>query len=258
MKDQWYHVNGRIDGGASVFGARRGVFQAAAMFEARGVRDECIVHVLNATGEEDSLAHDILVDLWFQQETSFVRFEAHLAHMRVEVRREHRPEPKPDLVRISHYKPHSASPAEASQTGASPSAAGHTHASALRAKLAHQRLDKVGDKAYQNMHIVPRAVLEDNRKLSCEWLFLCASPTFHIYFDGPDTAPHIRVSHAGQVASDKPGMTGFRLLVDTAFLEAGTTIVKPDGAERLHNHSPRPYRAGHAVRSGHQLACRVC
>ena len=73
------------------------------------------------------------------------------------------------------------------------------------------------------MHIIPAALLDDGRKLVCEWLFLSASPVFHMYFDGPDTAPHIQV----RVMERSPscdGLVDFTVEVNTRMVGADTFI----------------------------------
>ena len=81
------------------------------------------------------------------------------------------------------------------------------------------------------MHIIPAVLLDDDkRKLQCEWLFLSASPTFHRWFDGPETAPSIQISIVSQSESDDTHID-FTVRVDTTRVRPGTLLGKPRGAQ---------------------------
>ena len=156
---------------------------------------KCITH-FPLFGQTDP---SICLDIWFLSEESFAEFTGALHEhpaatdesIQLTLKKLKRPEGI-EAILPNHYERDVGSPEQHASTGAGSTAPAATKAAQLRAKLQLQRLDKAEDKIYQNMHIIPAALLDDGRTLVCEWLFLSANPVFlHMYFDGPDTAPHI-------------------------------------------------------------------
>eukprot|EP00435_Cladocopium_sp_Y103_P046557 s1062_g13.t1 len=88
---------------------------------------------------------------------------------------------------------------------------------------------------YKNMHIIPVALLQDNCKLTCtcRWPFLARSGEFQDWFDGPEKAPHIRVTIDKETLSTYVGEKEFTLKVDTSRVGSKATITKPDSAMEL-------------------------
>ncbi|CAE7737560.1 unnamed protein product [Symbiodinium sp. KB8] len=221
-------------GWANQFRARESVFGLASKCSARGVKDQCIRHA-----NKEGAADDILIDLWFDSFKDYHKFDAGLYErkdlfgkdsMKLQCQESLLPESQTQPVLASDYSSNPDSPLQYAQSGC---IAGATAASGLRMKLEHQRIDKTAVKTYENMHIIPAALLQDDRKLSCRWLFLSGSAEFHKWFDGPDTAPHITVTIDKETASVFEGMTDFTLKVDTSKVELDAAILQPDGASKL-------------------------
>ena len=221
-------------GWANQFRARESVFGLASKCSARGVKDQCIRHA-----NKEGAADDILIDLWFDSFKEYQKFDAGLYErkdlfgkdsMKLQCQESLLPESQTQPVLASDYSSNPDSPLQYAQSGC---IAGATAASGLRMKLEHQRIDKTAVKTYENMHIIPAALLQDDRKLSCRWLFLSGSAEFHKWFDGPDTAPHITVTIDKETASVFEGMTDFTLKVDTSKVELDAAILQPDGASKL-------------------------
>ncbi|CAE7778918.1 clpC, partial [Symbiodinium sp. CCMP2456] len=226
--NEMFHLAATLRGWGNVFGARRALFTLAAKRAAYGQTGRCITH-LRVFGQTDS----ICLDIWFRSEESRAEFTGALYEhpaatdesIQLTLKKLKRPEGI-EVILPNHYERDVGSPEQHASTGAGSTAPAATKAAQLRAKLQLQRLDKVEDKIYQNMHIIPAALLDDGRKLVCEWLFLSASPVFHMYFDGPDTAPHIQV----RVMERSPscdGLVGFTMEVNTRRVGQDTFISKP-------------------------------
>eukprot|EP00971_Amphidinium_carterae_P084411 1670786-Amphidinium_carterae.1 len=234
-------LTGHLIGWASKFRARRGVFDAAVRHSARGIKDKCIVHVLSV---EDDVVHDVAVELYFDEEKNANRFEMELFQMaenfpginkcsKLTMKKMMLAEIPPH-VRVSDYNPDGDSPTQATPSGSGPTPAASTRETRMRQMLAQQRVCKTGEKDYECMHIVPASMLDDHAHVLCPcWLYLSGSATFHKYFDGPDTAPHIQVSINARLPGDVVGETKFIINVDTSKVDEGTPIDKPDSAEEL-------------------------
>ena len=235
--NEMFHLAATLKGWGNVFGARRALFTLAAECAAYGQIGKCIKHI-PVLGQTDS----ICLDIWFRSEESRARLiGAVFKHpaatdesIQLTLKKLKRPEGI-EAILPNHYERDVGSPEQHASTGAGSTAPAATKAAQLRAKLHLQRLDKVEDKIYHNMHIIPEALLDDGRKLVCEWLFLSASPIFHTYFDGPDTAPHIQV----RVMKRSPscdGLVDFTMVVNTHMVGADTFISKPANSSDL----PKP------------------
>jgi len=228
---EWYNVTGVLSGWGRQFGARRGVFHNAAQAEARGAKDKCIVRTMG-TG-------NIELNLWFQSEGQLQKFDAALAvsaemfgnhTMKLERKKASPPTPHPASVFASDYTKNLDSP---EQYAKSDSGAGATAASGMRKRLENQRVAVTNEMTYKNMHIIPVALLQDSRKLTCRWLFLAGSGEFHDWFDGPERAPYIKVTIDKETPSTYVGETEFTLKVDTSRVGPNATITKPDTAVEL-------------------------
>mmetsp|Transcript_30210 Transcript_30210/g.71131 ORF Transcript_30210/g.71131 Transcript_30210/m.71131 type:complete len:419 (+) Transcript_30210:28-1284(+) len=227
---EWYNVTGVLSGWGRQFGARRGLFHNAAQAEARGAQDKCIVHMGGG---------NIQLNLWFQSEGQLQKFDAALAvsaemfgnhTMKLERKKASPPTPHPASVFASDYN---SGPDSPEQHAKSDSGAGATAASGMRKRLENQRVAVTSEMTYKNMHIIPVALLQDNRKLTCRWLFLAGSGEFHDWFDGPEKAPHIRVTIDKETLSTYVGEKEFTLKVDTSRVGSKATITKPDSAMEL-------------------------
>ena len=225
-----FHLIGDLHEWGNTFGARRAVFISAAKNGAHGVKGSCITH-FSRHGEVDS----IHLDVWFHSEQFRASFTAALyehptgnntSAIRLEMKRSPPPKGIQQVLPVD-YEKDVASPEQCASTGDSITAPAATNAAHLREALKQQRLDQVHEKGYQNMHIVPVALLDDARKLTCNWLFFSGSPTFHHFFDGPDTAPHIQVTFVEQNQSSCRRLYGlhcaggyFQSWVEDCHLEA--------------------------------------
>ncbi|CAE7384059.1 clpC, partial [Symbiodinium sp. CCMP2456] len=222
---EWYNITGVLSGWARRFDARRGLFHSAANAGAQGAKDKCIVHTMGNG--------NIQLNLWFPTEEGLQRFDAALAvsaevfgNHTMKLERKKAPPPTPDLAAVFalDYTKDKDSP---QPYATSNSGAGATMASGLRKKLQNQRVAITDEMTYKNMHIIPAALLGDGRKLACRWLYLAGSGEFHDWFDGPQTAPHIKVTIDKETPSMYAGETEFTLKVDTSRVGSMATITKP-------------------------------
>ena len=198
-----------------------------------GFKDNCIKHV-----KREGASDDIEIDLWFESVKDYQRFDADLYAgkgvfgkdtMKLQ-RQMSLPATHPPIVLSTDYTKHLDSP---EQYAKSDSGAGATAASGMRKRLENQRVAVTNEMTYKNMHIIPVALLQDSRKLACRWLFLAGSGEFHDWFDGPERAPHIKVTIDKETPSTYVGETEFTLKVDTSRVGPNATITKPDTAVEL-------------------------
>ena len=216
------HLTTTLEGWGDAFGARKGIFRAAAKDGALGIKGRCITRT----------EHSIDLDMWFRSEDECARFTAGLSNHPDGIGDPKIEKAVPpqgiEQIYFTHYVKDEHSPNQEAMTGSS---RGLTKANDLSVKLVLQRLDSTGEGGFDNMNIIPAALLDDDkRKLKCEWLFLSASPTFHRWFDGPDTAPSIQISIVGWTESDDRHVD-FKVRVDTTKVQSGTLLAKPSCAQ---------------------------
>lgn len=195
-----------------------------------GVKGECIRHV----SKEVTLA-DIEIDLWFESTRDYQKFDADLVSaaevfgndtMKLQVQTSLPPTPHPPCILHSDYTMNPDSPQQVAKPSSAP---GLTVATGLKKALENQRVAATAESTYENMHIIPAALLQD-RKLTCRWLFLAGSGEFHKWFDGPVKAPHIKVTIDREAPSTHVGETEFTLKVDTSRVDPEAMITKPASA----------------------------
>ncbi len=230
---EMFHLTAELPGWCHIFGARRSIFRLAVDHGARGEKGRCISHVPGVRGQRS-----IIVDLWFENETSLLKFIAAVEdqpgdrNIEIVARQAARPPTSEEFGLVSTLDSvrDDASPDQYSSCAPGSTAPGSTRADALRDELKLQRLDQFADNAYENMHIIPAAKLDDGRKLKNIWMFFSASPNFHKFFDGPDTAPHIQVTVVSANKSRRAGYQDVEVKVDTSRVGTKSGVQLPEEA----------------------------